>query len=204
MEDFRLAGHCKNPIMQSKDNAIELPRPGGRSRLAVAASERDAAIDEVLEQEKLSDEIIAYLLEQDLPNSKAAQSTSTPWKIMRGALGDSRAGTMKVYWRVWRSFVNWLKYKRQMTWPDNHLQIVEYLHEVASEPCARSHPQSLIQALAWMERAGGVRIPDQLSKEPLLLKTVDYVIGCLSQGADPAKQAPRLPILLLAALESYV
>jgi hypothetical protein len=204
LEDFRLAMDKKKLPQAQQSEVLEVPMPGRRGRLSVAASEQDAAVDEMMELEKIAGEIIDYLLEQDLPNVKMAQQTSEPWKILRGALGDSRMGTMKVYWRVWRSFLTWLLAKRQMSWPSTHLLVVEYLHEAVNEPCARSHPQSLIQALAWMERAGGVKPADQLSREPLLMKTVEFIIGKLSQGIDPAKQAPRLPILILAALESYV
>jgi hypothetical protein len=204
LEDFKLSFTSQPSATAIFQPPPEIPRPGGRARFMREGQENEQDINDVLEQERLADVIIAYLLEQDLPNPKAAQQTTAPWKIMRGAMGDTRLGTMKVYWRVWRSFTNWLSLKRQLAWPTSHLQVVEYLHEAVNEPCARSHPQSLIQALAWMERAGGVRAADQLSKEPLLLRTVDFVVGKLSQGMDPAKQAPRIPMLAIAAMEAYV
>lgn len=204
MEDFRSSLTAPSRSEPTVEEPREMPGPGRRRQRKVAGVVIEAEVDEMLEHERIADEIIGYLLEQDLPNVKMAQATSTPWKILRGALGDTRMGTMKVYWRVWKSFITWLKMKRQMEWPLTHLMIVEYLHEAVHEPCARSHPQSLIQALAWMERAGGVKPADQLAKEPLLLRTVDFVIGKLSLGADPAKQAPRLPILLLASMECFV
>ena len=181
-----------------------VPRPGRRSSINRSSSATNPELEEVMEMEALADEIINYLLTTDLPNPVVARSTGNPWKILRGAMGDARLGTMKVYWRVWKSFLAWLRITKGISWPSSHLNIVEYLHEVVSEPCARSHPQSLLQAFAWFEKIGGMKLNDMLSREPLLMKTVDFVKGKLAIGADPTKQAPRLPVVVVAALESFV
>ena len=184
-----------------------VPKPGKRMqptvlrRLGViesAQEEEDRELGEVVA------EILVIILAADCPVARMASQSMDPGRLARGMFGNTRASTLRLYLRAWRALEGWLKLEHGITWPEQAVQVADYLHIAVQAPCARSHPQTLLQALAWFEKAAGFQGEALISHSPLIPRTVDFCIGQLSAGMEPIKQAPRYPIVMLAALEIYV
>ena len=195
--------NSKTPV-EDVINLPFVPRSGRRkSRAGTSSVDASNSMVDTL-HDKLVEKIICIVLNTDLPNAIIARRSNDPELILRGAMGDTRASTMKIYVRAWERLTSWLNMAKSISWPLDVLHVAEYLHNAVTEPCCRSHPQTIIQAVSWFERVAGVPINSMTSREPLFQKTVDYCIGILATGASPAKQAPRLPAICIASLECYI
>ena len=199
---------AKRPKLEEPVSAQPfVPKPGMRRhptmlrRMGVIESAQE---EEDRERKAVVAEITIIILAADCPVALQATHSLDPGRLVQGMFGSTRSSTLKLYLRAWRSLESWLKLEHGVSWPEQAVQVADYLHIAVQAPCARSHPQTLLQALAWFEKAAGYQGNALLSQTPLLQRTVDFCIGQLSEGMEPIKQAPRYPIVLLAALEVYV
>jgi hypothetical protein len=133
----------------------------------------------------------------------ASASTSSKATFM-GALGSTRAGTLEAYCTAFNTFADHLEILGGPRWPRSVIEVVDYLHDRASEPCSPSTPQVFLQALNWMERVANIPKEDRFGGQDLVRRTVDYVTELVAAGGPPQKQAPRLPLVIMASLELYV
>ena len=195
---------CNRGAINVTETKPMFPPAGKRRKQHGLQSTGSASVAIDLAQEDIINRISTIILETDHPNSVAARRSDHPAQILRGAMGDTRGSTMKIYLRAWERMTSWLSMSKSLSWPVDALHVVEYLHNAIGEPCCRSHPQTIIQAVSWFERTAGVPAHNMVSKSSLFMKTVDYCTGVLSTGASPAKQAPRLPSICIASLECYI
>ena len=68
--------------------------------------------------------------------------------------------------------------------------MLDYLHERMEEPCARTVPEAVLGALAFMEKAGSVAETERLASAPVLRNFVNQATQDLEVGAPPKKSAP--------------
>ena len=73
-----------------------------------------------------------------------------------------------------------------------------------AEPCGRSVPNAILEALSFMERKGGVAADQRWADLPILKNFVNQATHHLEIGAPPTKKAPLLPLMLVGALELLV
>jgi hypothetical protein len=202
-----LEDHSLGQVSQPADPFVPfhvIPKPGKRRQASAMAQVETVKDEENRMKKEIADKIIFKILETDHPNAVAARRTEDPSKILLGAMGDTRASTMMIYIRVWERMTAWLNFAKGLNWPSEALNLVEYLHHAVTEPCSRTHPQSLLQAVSWLERTAGIIPTQMLSRDSLVQKTVEYCTGLLSVGALPMKQAARLPSVCIAALECFI
>jgi hypothetical protein len=182
-----------------------VPRKGERRRrqLAVASQLSKQELD-LLESQKHVLQVIKLFELSSAPIVAIAAVTANPAQIFRGALGDTRTGTLRQYVRALTAFQNWHFTSTGTAWPESVSQILVYIHIRTEEPCAPSIPQVFIKSLSWFEKAGAFEPERRFGNHPLVQKTVDYSCEMLSVGIAPPKKAPRPPAALIAALEIYV
>ena len=79
--------------------------------------------------------------------------------------------------------------------------MIEFLQVRHSEPCARGAIRLTHAALVFMEEFGGV--PERFSSN-LLYASIKKELMATSLGSKESKQAPRFPVVVLAALEELL
>ena len=82
--------------------------------------------------------------------------------------------------------------------------MVEYIWSYMREHPAPSFPRHLMAALAWMEARAGIEEGSRLSHSDLVKKVVEKTIADAEDGSLERVRAPRLPIVMVAALEFKV
>ncbi|CAE7799767.1 unnamed protein product [Symbiodinium sp. CCMP2592] len=86
-----------------------------------------------------------------------------------------------------------------------HLGILmNYVEELAQEPCARTRLQSVLSAVIFFERVGGVKAEASISSHVLVRNLVRVRTAELEAGAPPTKQAPALALIMVMSLEAVV
>lgn len=143
------------------------------------------------------------VIEADLPVSHHAQLTSNPEAIIAALLGSMRATTIRKRVREWRKVRNFSLQLCGHAWPTHVGVVLDYLHERMEEPCARTVPEAVLAALAFMENAGSVAAADRLASMPVR-NFVNQATQDLEVGAPPKKSAPLLPVVLIGSLELLV
>ena len=81
---------------------------------------------------------------------------------------------------------------------------MNYIEELAQEPCAKTRLQAVLSSVIFFERVGGVRPESAISSEVLVRNLVSVRTAELEAGAPPTKQAPALALIIVMALESVV
>ena len=54
-------------------------------------------------------------------------------KTLKGVLGRSRAGTIRLRVRAWEAYTRWLLWRRERRWPTSAVDVVDYVAEKMSE-----------------------------------------------------------------------
>ena len=186
------------------DQYLLPPKGQRRSRMLAAVSMLTKVEADELECRRHLSLVIKLFEDSEAPVVAIANRTSNPVQIFRGALGDTRAGTLRQYLRALTAFQNWLICGTQQLWPTSVSTVLEYLHTRTEEPCPPSIPQTFVKGLCWFEKAGAFESGGKFGTHPLVQKTVDYACEMLSIGLAPPRKAPRPPTALLAALEIFV
>lgn len=121
--------------------------------------------------------------------------------ILLGALGSTRASTIRKRIREWRKARAFCLAVTGQPWPQSVSVLLDYLHERRLEPCARTVPAAILASLAFIEKAGAVRKGERFSDMEVLINTVHQLTGDLETRAPPRRKAPMLPAVLIGATE---
>lgn len=188
--------------------AEALPYPErGQRRFCLASSEAPGLSREAFDaraKDLACARVIRCLERGSAPIIQVAKASGNSTSTLMGAIGATRAGTLTAYASAFEAFQNYLWAGHGIAWPRTVLDITDYLHMRASEPCAPSIPQVFMQSLAWFERTGGIPAQDRLSRTDLIKSTVDYAIELVACGGAGLKQAPRPPVVVLCSSELFI
>ena len=92
-----------------------------------------------------------------------------------------------------------------MVWPRGVHDVVDYLATLAASGVGRSAIGRAVQALNFMEKAGGLPEPRWLSQHPLVKATHNELLVTMASGATRAtRKAPQMPCLLMLKFEGFV
>ena len=90
-------------------------------------------------------------------------------------------------------------------WPRGVHDVVDYLSTLASSGVGRSAIGRAIQALNFMEKAGGVLESSWLSQHALVKATHSELLVSMASGATRVtRKAPQMPCLALMKFEAFV
>lgn len=148
--------------------------------------------------------LIELMTEAATPSYRQALTSAEPLRTLAGLLGKTRPSTAGPYLRRWEAFRSWLLSTKSLAWPGEVGHIIDYMYMLEGKPCKPSVPQALMQAIHWMYGCAGFKGEHDLSNNMFLRRTVDRLTVSLAGGGIEKWQAPRFPVLILAALEIYV
>jgi len=138
------------------------------------------------------------------PAARQAQAAEDPEAAVKGLVGRSRPDTLRKRVRTWEKFSRWLVWTRGRAWPESAKDLVDYLHTKTSGGCGVSFPRVFLASVGWMETRAGIPADRCLGGDALLTACVERAEVNLGANRGPALQAPRLPLVVVAALENLV
>ena len=171
------------------------------------AQTEDSRAREKIEAEELSRwaaVLAKEITELGLPRALAADLSSDPRRSLLRAIGASRFRTIRARVRKWQTMRKWLMATFQCNWPAHAGQVVDYLEALATEPCGRTVPRSVIQGLSFMEEKGEVPYEKRLSNATMVKSTLLAIESQLQKDAPTVQKAPTYLVVMIVALELMV
>ena len=183
-----------------------IPLRGMRKKAVASAGQGSVTRDQKDATDKVywTAQVVDLLKRVRAPLLEMAASSTRPDDIFEVSVGATRGSTMKTYLQALVPFRNYLMMLSGSEWTDDVVHIISFLRAAASKPCSPTYPKRFIQALRWVMRVGGWTGPDLIAEHGLVQKSMDYWSEALFSQVHPLKQAPRLPWVVLAALELYI
>ena len=157
------------------------------------------------ERTKEVDHMVRMLKDYNLPIVRQVAGSRDPSGILSKMAGGKRVGTIRGRIRQMRKLSKWLVTVYGVKFPTEIFHVIEYVQERASEPCGPSVPNSIVGAINFFERAGGIKPEEMLSKSPALINAVHDLFTQL-QGSNltDRKKAPQVPSMFLVCMELVV
>ena len=196
------SGGGSKPFRLEEDWMV--PYAGRRAQHRKSGSGLNREAQERVSQTFWAKAVVEILVEANSPVVQLASESGNPSRVLEAAVGSTRGSTMETYTKCIRIFISWLTVSFELSWPTGKLQVIEFLHVAGNKPCSPSFPLKFILALGWFEKIGGWTGEERLGSSELVKRTCDFWIENLRGGVSPLKQAPRLPWVVLAALELFV
>ena len=183
-----------------------IPLRGMRRKAIASSGQGSVTRDQKDASDKVywTSQVIDLLKRVRAPLLEMAASSTRPDDIFEVSVGATRGSTMKTYLQALVPYRNYLMMLSNSEWTDDVVHIISFLRTAASKPCSPTYPKRFIQALRWVMRVGGWTGPDLIAEHGLVQKSMDYWSEALFSQVHPLKQAPRLPWVVLAALELYI
>ena len=179
--------------------------PNRRSKaLALADSEGARAKIEAEELNRWRSQLVRILKECKFPACSQALFAADPDRVLQATAGTVRASTLRARVREWCKLSAWVFAVESHHYPTNIGLLLDYIEERREEPCSRTRLRSILSAVSFVEKAGGVPKDMMLSAQPLVLKLVNVRTAELEVGAPPTRQAVPVPLLLIFSLELAV
>ena len=211
--NFPLAFSKRQKIQQPIGDelpSVILPPPAfpkqPRSRLAKAKVTTDPKARANREKEERQRQAMitgGYLAEANMPSARQALLSLQPERALAALAGSARANTLRKHNRAWNKLRGWLSLTFNVFSPTSAHQVVDFLWHSFDEPCSASFPSSILQAISYMERLGGVT-EHALHTQAVLRKTVDHLTAQLATGFTETRHAEPILIGMVVALEIVV
>ena len=181
------------------------PRGGAKLRMPRRGQGHDGLADRDAKlRQKWVERFVATLANSEVPAAKAARAAGDPARMLAGLAGKARASTLRIRVRTWERMARWLEAKCGHSWPQSAEEVLDYLWAVMDEAPVASLPGQLRAGLRWYEHRSGLPEDAHLSRSDLLCRHLELAEQeALGNGPDRRK-APRLPGIMLAALEVMV
>ena len=179
--------------------------PNRRSKaLALADSEGARAKIEAEELNRWRYQLVQVLKECQFPVCSQALFAADPDRVLQATAGTVRASTLRTRIREWIKLSVWVFAVESRHYPSNMGLLLDYIEERREEPCSRTRLRSILSAVSFVERAGGIPKDMMLSAQPPVLNLVNVRTAELEVGAPPTRQAVPIPLLLIISLELAV
>ena len=172
--------------------------------LALATEPQSRARVEATELARWRKQLVSVLKECKLPVCNHAIFAADPEKVLMTSSGNLRASTLRSRMREWIKFSSWCLATEGKPFPGHVGLFLDYIEELREQPCARTRLRSVLSAVAFVEKAGGVQREAAISLQPLVLNLVNVRTAELEVGAPPTRRAVPLPICVVMSLELTV
>ena len=177
-----------------------MKRVGGRGRGGTGSL---AEQDRVL-RDRWNERLGAALVRVNAPTVQDCLGRGDLKQTVEMLVGRARPGTVRLRVRSWEAFGRWLEIGRGRTWPADARDLTDYVKDMVSLPAPRSFPAQFGGAVAWFMSRTGRGDWEDLSGDYVFRRALDWAEVELADVGQETKKAPRLPVLVLIALELKV
>lgn len=158
--------------------------------------------DRVLERDKWLSEASNLLTVAGFPIAVQIHSHPNPDRLLKRLAGDRKASTIHKRVLVLRKVVNWMQSSFNIHWPRTWMDIVDYLNDLADQPCGPSVPQSVLNGIDFLESMAGLLEESRLARHPLVIAASRDIKMQVSMAKGMPRITRRAPPLLLAMVVS--
>ena len=117
---------------------------------------------------KWSTEAVALLKDLKMPIVAVAESTADGDRVMALRFRNHRASTIKGRVSLWKRLQKiWLR-PHSIVWP-NRTQLIDLLDGTGQMSAAKTWPEQVLGAIAFLEEAGGVHMAQRLSEDGIVI-----------------------------------
>ncbi len=109
---------------------------------------------------------------------------------MQAAEGTARASTITKYSRQVERLAGWLATSREVRWPTDVAQVVDYRLLQLDMPCSPSFTGQFLQALSWIVNIGGYPPERCFAAFAVVVRTTRKMAERLEVGVEQKTQAP--------------
>ena len=187
---------------------LPVPGPSTKKRSPLSQTDEEAATQrerkEQAELRKWSLRLFNLFESRDTPTAQQVNHCMNPGRAMLEVTGSTRYRTLKAYVLHWYRFETFLEKAKHKSWPTGTYDYVDYLHFLSEEPCAPSVPESFLLAAGFIEKKSGLPANQVFSSDPLVKAVQRRLTEQLRGPQGPTKRAPRIPSILIEALEGMV
>ncbi len=159
-------------------------RPGEDQAAAVAAEDA--------EKERLQTHLVGILTALRMPAVELAQHSLQPARALSRCFRGRRLSTVRQRLRAWDNWMAWLLQAKGYALPQHVADLTDYLEDRAAEPCGRSCLATIVNAVAFVEAAGGLAARQRWSCSPVVQGAMQELVTLLAQGR-PGEGARRRP-----------
>ncbi len=180
-------------------------RYGTRARRLAASGRPQARAEaEASERRRWVDEVVLELRSLNAPGWKRLSSSADPARLMRLQIGGRRAGTLRMRMREWKRYRVWLRNARRIDFPENVLDVIDYVVDRSEEPCTKSALLGFRAALRFIESVGGYG--DGFTDDPLFANCFAGLVAAAAGRRDGAGTRQALPptMAMMAMMEVLV
>ena len=202
-----MPGPLATELMLSEADAPAGKRwPVGRDPRRQEDERPDArAAAEGAERERWLGECVDILREMAAPVLVDAAGNPRAECALRHAFGKRRTSTLKARVRGWRRWSTWAVSRRGLLAKATGADFESYLQDLFDDGCGPSVPGTAYNALLFFERAGGLVGRGAMTDEAFLKSMVENLMCEAARLRGKQRQeAPRLPLVILVALELAV
>ena len=179
--------------------------PNRRSKkLALATTDLTRAKAEADELTRWRMRLVKVLKDCRMPVCNQALFAADPDRVLQSTAGCVRASTLRSRIREWCKFSLWCLALHDEHFPAHMGVLVDYIEELRDEPCSRTRLRSVLSAVAFIEKAGGIDKADHFSNHHLVLNLVNVRTAELEVDAPAVRRAVPCPLLLVIAWELAV
>ena len=172
--------------------------------LSLASEVQTRAKVETAELSRWRKQLVALLKECRMPVCGHAVFATDPEKVLLTSSGNLRSSALRARIREWIKFSLWCNATEAKPFPSHVGLLIDYIEELREQPCSRTRLKSVLSAVAFFERAGGIRKEVSFSSQPIVLNLVNVRTAELEVGAPPTRRAVPFPIILVISLELLV
>ncbi|CAL1153097.1 unnamed protein product, partial [Cladocopium goreaui] len=175
-----------------------------RARIRVPKNCPNSRADaELSSQLRWQRKLATILIDSCAPALSGATGQTGELRALRLA-GNTRSSTLKKHIQMWHRYSKWLHAAYQLQWLTTCDMVLDFLEELAAQPCGKTVPEAFCATLQFMERVAGIALEFRLGKQTAVLRTVEQLSAQLETGAPPSRKARPQPLILILALELWV
>jgi len=191
-------------------NAISpfIPLPSAKRRSALSTNEEEVTHERELKEHyelvTWSRRLYSLLEQRQAPIIKQIDSCLNPGRAVVELAGSTRPRTLKSYIGHWYRFTDFLSRVKSKQWPEDVGDYIDYIHMLVDEPCGASVPEAFLMAARFIEMKSGLAESEKFSSAPLVKAVVQRAAEKLRGPEGPTRRAPRIPAVVIEALEGLV
>ena len=119
-------------------------------------------------------------------------------------VGKARPGTIRIRVHTWEIFLRWLLASKGRLWPQDVADLVEYIRMMVGLPAAAYFPRTFASAVQWFGGRAGFEHMEDAGNDVRFRRAVEWAELELGSEVLRVRKAPRLPVVVLMALELKV
>ena len=169
------------------------------SNLYPHASSKRKPVDKEVRRIRLVDKLVHIVILCELPAAKLLSASVAPDRLAARMGAGKRVSTLEGQIRQYNRMKDFMTAVFGLVWPKTLIQVIDYIMELADQPCGPTVPPAVLSMLSFLEGIGAVAWENRLSEQPALKFLVNDLVLELSSDRPRAKRKAKQLLVAMAA-----